>query len=283
MQWLNAKLIEMAEVTSSAVKKVTATVIKSMRSTGEKISMLTSYDFTMAQLVDKAGVDVILVGDSASNTMIGNKTTLPITVDEMIVFGKSVVNAVKRAHVVIDMPFGSYQTSKEEGVRNACRIMKETGADSVKIEGGLEYLDTIKAIINAGIPVMAHLGLTPQSVNKFGGYGVRAKEEAEAAKLISDAKLLDEAGCYAIVLEKIPASLTKIVRNEVSMPIIGIGAGVEADGQVLVIQDMLGMTQMKLPKFVRKYANLDEVITNAVANYCSDVKKGKFPDENESY
>lgn len=273
----------MAEVTGAAVKKVTATVIKSMKSTGEKISMLTSYDFTMAQLVDKAGVDVILVGDSASNTMIGNKTTLPISIEEMIVFGKSVVNAVKRAHVVIDMPFGSYQVSKEEGVRNAIRLIKETGADSVKIEGGLEYLDTIKAIITAGIPVMAHLGLTPQSVNKFGGYGVRAKEEAEAAKLLADAKLLDEAGCYAIVLEKIPASLTTKVRNEISMPIIGIGAGVEADGQVLVVQDMLGMTQMKLPKFVRKYANLDEIITNAVSNYCSDVKNGRFPDENESY
>ncbi|MCQ2198774.1 MAG: 3-methyl-2-oxobutanoate hydroxymethyltransferase [Paludibacteraceae bacterium] len=273
----------MAEVTNNVVKKVTATTIKSMKESGEKISMLTSYDFTMAQLVDKAGVDIILVGDSASNVMIGNKTTLPITVDEMIVFGKSVVNATKRAHVVIDMPFGSYQTSKEEGVRNAARIMKETGADSVKIEGGLEFIDTIKAIINAGIPVMAHLGLTPQSVNKFGGYGVRAKEEAEASKLISDAKLLDEAGCYAIVLEKIPAALTARVRKEISMPIIGIGAGVEADGQVLVLQDMLGMTQMKLPKFVRKYANLDEVITNAVSNYCSDVKSCNFPDESESY
>lgn len=273
----------MAEVTNNVIKKVTSTTIKSMKESGEKISMITSYDFTMAQLVDKAGVDIILVGDSASNVMIGNKTTLPITVDEMIVFGKSVVNATKRAHVVIDMPFGSYQVSKEEGVRNAARIMKETGADSVKIEGGIEFIDTIKAIINAGIPVMAHLGLTPQSVNKFGGYGVRAKEEAEAEKLISDAKLLDETGCYAIVLEKIPASLTARVRKEISMPVIGIGAGVEADGQVLVLQDMLGMTQMKLPKFVRQYANLGEVITNAVSNYCKDVKECKFPDDSESY
>ena len=263
--------------------RMTTTRLRKMKQQGEKIAMLTSYDFTLTRLLDEAGIEMILVGDSASNIVCGNRYTLPITVDEMIFLTRGVVRAAEHALVVIDMPFGSYQVSEEQAVTNALKMIKESGADAVKLEGGEEILPAIRHMVQAGVPVMGHLGLTPQSVNQLGGYGLRAKEDTEAEKLLRDAQLLDQAGCYAIVLEKIPASLTAKVRKEISMPIIGIGAGVEADGQVLVIQDMLGMTQMKLPKFVRKYANLDEVITNAVANYCSDVKNGKFPDENESY
>ena len=252
-------------------RKVTTSRLMEMKQQGKKIAMLTAYDYTMAKIVDGAGVDVILVGDSASNVMAGNFTTLPITVDQMIYHAKSVVRGVQRALVVCDMPFGSYQVCADDGVRNAIRIMKETGADAVKLEGGIEIVDTIRRIIEAGIPVMGHLGLTPQSVNKFGGYGVRAKEKAEADKLIADAHALEEAGCFAIVLEKIPAALTAQVCAELAVPIIGIGGG-PADGQVLVVQDMLGMNQGFSPKFLRRYANLYNVITDAVGRYVADVK-----------
>lgn len=263
-------------------RKVTAQHLMEMKKQGKKIAMLTSYDYTMAQLVDQAGTDVILIGDSASNVMAGNATTLPITVDEMICHARGVARAAKRALVVCDMPFGSYQVCTEEGVRNAVRIMKETEVDAVKLEGGAEIIDTIRRIIAAGIPVMGHLGLTPQSVNKFGGYGVRAKEKAEADKLLSDAHLLEEAGCFALVLEKIPATLTSQVCAELSIPIIGIGGG-QADGQVLVIQDMLGMNQSFSPKFLRRYADLHSIITQAVGQYVTDVKDASFPSEGEHY
>ena len=254
-----------------------------MKQKGEKIAMLTSYDFTMAGLVDKAGIDVILVGDSASNVMAGNGTTLPITVDQMIYHASSVVKAVNRALVVCDMPFGSYQVNAADGVSNAIRIMKESGCDSLKLEGGVEILDTVKRILDAGIPVMGHLGLTPQSINKFGTYAVRAKEEAEAEKLLADAQKLDEVGCFGIVLEKVPAALAKQVTDSVKCPTIGIGAGGACDGQVLVVADMLGMTQGFSPRFLRRYADLNEVITSAVGNYVSDVKSSDFPNESESY
>jgi 3-methyl-2-oxobutanoate hydroxymethyltransferase len=254
-----------------------------MKQKGEKISMLTSYDYTMAGIVDKSGVDVILVGDSASNVMAGHQTTLPITVDHMIYHASAVVRAVSRALVVCDMPFGSYQVNAAEGVTNAIRIMKESGCDALKLEGGVEIIDTVKRILDAGIPVMGHLGLTPQSINKFGTYAVRAKEEAEAEKLISDAKLLAETGCFGIVLEKVPAQLAARVTSEVSVPTIGIGAGNGCDGQVLVVADMLGMTQGFSPRFLRRYANLNEVITDAVGHYVTDVKSGDFPNESESY
>lgn len=263
-------------------RKVTAQRLIEMKQQGKKIAMLTSYDYTMAQMVDQAGIDAILIGDSASNVMAGNATTLPITVDEMIYHARGVVRGVHRALVVCDMPFGSYQVCADDGVRNAIRIMKETGADAVKLEGGIEIVDTIRRIIEAGIPVMGHLGLTPQSVNKFGGYGVRAKEKAEADKLIADAHVLEEAGCFAIVLEKIPAALTAQVCAELAVPIIGIGGG-PADGQVLVVQDMLGMNQGFSPKFLRRYANLYNVITDAVGHYVADVKQGDFPNEGERY
>ena len=254
-----------------------------MKQRGEKISMLTSYDFTMAQIVDAAGIDVILVGDSASNVMAGNMTTLPITLDQMIYHGKSVVRAVNRALVVVDMPFGTYQISDAEAVTNAIKIMKVTHADALKLEGGAEILPSVKKIIDAGIPVMGHLGLTPQAINKFGTYAVRAKEEAEAEKLIADAHLLEEAGCFSIVLEKIPAALAERVANEVSIPIIGIGAGGGVDGQVLVVADMLGMTRGFTPRFLRRYADLNSVITDAVGRYVEDVKTGDFPNEKEQY
>lgn len=263
-------------------KKITTQKVISMKAEGKKISMLTSYDYTMASIVDGAGIDIILVGDSAANVMAGYETTLPITLDKMIYHASSVVRAVKRALVVCDMPFGTYQISREEGIANAVRIMQETGCDAVKLEGGEEIIETIKGIIQAGIPIMGHLGLTPQSVNKFGGYGLRAKEEAEAAKLLKDAKLLEEAGCFAIVLEKIPAALTKRVCQEVSIPVIGIGAG-EADGQVLVLQDMLGMNKGFKPKFMRYYADLHNIITDAVGQYITDVKSGDYPNQAESY
>ena len=264
-------------------RKVTTHRLIEMKQKGEKISMLTSYDYTMAGIVDKAGVDVILVGDSASNVMAGHQTTLPITVDHMIYHASAVVRAVNRALVVCDMPFGSYQVNAAEGVTNAIRIMKESGCDALKLEGGVEIIDTVKRILDAGIPVMGHLGLTPQSINKFGTYAVRAKEEAEAEKLISDAKLLAETGCFSVVLEKVPAQLAARVTSEIPVPTIGIGAGNGCDGQVLVVADMLGMTQGFSPRFLRRYANLNEVITDAVGHYVTDVKSGDFPNESESY
>lgn len=263
-------------------RKVTTKRLKEMKQQGKKIAMLTSYDFTMAKIVDQAGMDIILVGDSASNVMAGNLTTLPITLEQMIYHARSVARGVKRAMVVCDMPFGTYQVSREEGIRNACRIMAESGVDAVKLEGGVEIIDTIRGIINAGVPIMGHLGLTPQSVYQFGGYGLRAKEDAEAAKLLSDAKLLEEAGCFSLVVEKIPAALTKQVREELSIPVIGIGAGI-SDGQVLVAHDMLGMNVGFKPKFLRQYADLSTVITDALGQYITDVKNGDFPNEEESY
>ena len=264
-------------------RKVTTHRFMEMKQKGEKISMLTSYDYTMAGIVDKAGVDAILVGDSASNVMAGNSTTLPMTVDYMIYHARSVARATQRALVVCDMPFGSYQVNAAEGVANAIRIMKESGCDALKMEGGEEILDTVKRILDAGIPVMAHLGLTPQSINKFGTYAVRAKEEAEAEKLISDAHKLEEVGCFSIVLEKIPAALAERVAKEVSVPIIGIGAGGGVDGQVLVCADMLGMNNDFSPRFLRRYANLYETITSAVGHYVEDVKNSDFPNEKEQY
>ena len=263
-------------------RKVTTKRLQEMKDAGKKIAMLTSYDYTTARIVDGAGVDVILIGDSASNVMLGNATTLPMTVDQMIYHAGSVVRAVKRALVVCDMPFGSYQVCADDGVRNAIRIMKESGCDAVKLEGGVEILDTVRKILDAGIPVCGHLGLTPQSINKFGTFAVRAREEEEAEKLVSDACALAEAGCFAIVLEKIPAELTRRVAEMVKVPIIGIGAG-PADGQVLVIDDMLGKNQGFSPKFLRRYADLFTVITDAVGQYVSDVKDCNFPNAEESY
>ena len=264
-------------------RKVTTHRFLEMKQKGEKISMLTSYDFTTAGIVDKAGVDAILIGDSASNVMAGNQTTLPITVDQMIYHARSVVRAVSRALVVCDMPFGSYQVNAAEGVTNAIRIMKESGCDALKLEGGVEIIDTVKRILDAGIPVMGHLGLTPQSINKFGTYAVRAKEEAEAEKLLSDAKALDAAGCFAVTLEKVPAKLAAEVTKSIKCPTIGIGAGPECDGQVLVYADMLGMTQGFSPRFLRRYADLNAVMTDAIGHYVADVKSGDFPSVEESY
>jgi 3-methyl-2-oxobutanoate hydroxymethyltransferase len=264
-------------------RKVTTHRLIEMKAKGDKIAMLTAYDYTMASIIDAAGVDAILVGDSASNVMAGNVTTLPITLDQMIYHAKSVVRAVKRAIVVVDMPFGTYQVNADEAVKNAIRIMKETHADALKLEGGEEILPSVRKILDAGIPIMGHLGLMPQSINKFGTYTVRAKDEEEANKLIKDAKLLEEAGCFAIVLEKIPAALARKVAKVLTIPIIGIGAGGEVDGQVLVCADMLGMTDGFSPRFLRRYANLNEVIRNAVGNYVSDVKKLDFPNEKEQY
>lgn len=263
-------------------RKVTTKRLQEMKEAGKKIAMLTSYDYTTARIVDEAGVDVILIGDSASNVMLGNVTTLPMTVDQMIYHASSVVRAAKRALVVCDMPFGSYQVCAEDGVRNAIRIMKESGCDAVKLEGGVEILDTVKKILDAGIPVCGHLGLMPQSINKFGTYVVRAREEAEAEKLVSDAHALAEAGCFAIVLEKIPAELTARVVREVRVPIIGIGGG-PADGQVLVIDDMLGKNKDFTPKFLRRYADLYTVMTDAIGQYVADVKSCDFPNESERY
>lgn len=263
-------------------RKVTTHRLIEMKQQGKKIAMLTAYDYTMAQIVDQAGMDIILVGDSASNVMAGNVTTLPISVEQMIYHAKSVVRGVRRSLVVCDMPFGSYQIGRTEGVTNAIRIMKETHADALKLEGGVEILDTVRAILDAGIPVMGHLGLMPQSINKFGTYAVRAKEEAEAEKLIADAHALEEAGCFAIVLEKIPAELCQRVCNELTIPVIGIGAG-PADGQVLVIHDMLGMNKGFSPKFLRRYADLFTIMTEAIGQYISDVKTEDFPNEGERY
>lgn len=264
-------------------RKVTTHRLIEMKQQGKKIAMLTSYDYTMAQIVDGAGIDVILVGDSASNVMAGNSTTLPITLDQMIYHASSVMRGVKRALVVCDMPFGSYQVNPAEGVSNAIRIMKESGCDALKLEGGIEIIDTVKSILAAGIPVMGHLGLTPQSINKFGTYAVRAKEEAEATKLISDAHALQETGCFALVLEKIPAVLAGRVASELTIPVIGIGAGSGVDGQVLVVNDMLGMNHGFSPKFLRRYADLHTVMTDAIGQYVADVKSVDFPNDNEQY
>jgi 3-methyl-2-oxobutanoate hydroxymethyltransferase len=254
-----------------------------MKANGEKISMLTAYDYTMAKIVDIAGVDVILVGDSASNVMAGHETTLPITLDHMIYHASSVVRAVQRALVVVDLPFGSYQSDPKEALRSSIRIMKESGGHAVKLEGGSEIKDSIKKILNAGIPVMGHLGLTPQSIYKFGSYTVRAKEDAEADKLIEDAKLLEKLGCFSLVLEKIPANLAEKVAKSISIPVIGIGAGSGVDGQVLVIHDMLGMNNEFSPRFLRRYLNLYEQMTTAIGNYVTDVKSEDFPNANEQY
>ena len=267
----------------SEVRKVTTHRLSEMKLRGEKISMLTSYDFSMASLVDEAGVDVVLVGDSASNVMAGHETTLPITLDQMIYHGASVVRGIQRALVVVDLPFGTYQGNSREALSSAIRIMKETAADAVKLEGGSEVIESVNRILSAGIPVMGHLGLMPQSIHKFGTYTVRAKEEAEAEKLLSDAKLLEEAGCFAIVLEKIPATLGEKVANELKIPVIGIGAGSKVDGQVLVIHDMLGITQQFSPRFLRRYHNLAAEIKGAVGTYIKDIKSLDFPNEKEQY
>ena len=264
-------------------RKVTTRRLIEMKQRGEKISMLTAYDYSMASLIDEAGMDVILVGDSASNVMAGNVTTLPMTLDQMIYHGKSVVRAVKRALVVVDMPFGTYQGNSKEALASAIRVMKETHADCIKLEGGAEVQESIERILCAGIPIMGHLGLTPQSINKFGTYAVRAKEEAEAKKLVEDAHLLEKLGCFAIVLEKIPAALATRVAKELSIPVIGIGAGGGVDGQVLVMHDMLGINQNFSPRFLRRYADLHSIITSAVQNYIRDVKSCDFPNEKEQY
>ena len=264
-------------------KRVTVKSLIEMKSLGEKISMLTAYDYTMAKIVDGAGVDVILVGDSASNVMAGHETTLPITLDQMIYHASSVVRAIERALVVVDLPFGTYQSDSKEALRSAIRIMKESGGHAVKLEGGKEIKGSIKKILNAGIPVMGHLGLTPQSIYKFGTYTVRAKEEEEALQLIEDAKLLERLGCFALVLEKIPASLAQKVAESINIPVIGIGAGGGVDGQVLVLHDMIGMTQEFHPRFLRRYMSLHEEMTTAISEYVSDVKSSEFPNENEQY
>ncbi|NQY05509.1 MAG: 3-methyl-2-oxobutanoate hydroxymethyltransferase [Flavobacteriaceae bacterium] len=270
-------------VAKKEYKRVTTKSLVEMKSNGEKISMLTAYDFTMARIVDGAGTDVILVGDSASNVMAGHETTLPITLDQMIYHASSVVRAAKRALVVVDLPFGSYQSDPKEALRSAIRIMKESGGHAVKVEGGKEIKESVKRILNAGIPVMGHLGLTPQSIYKFGTYTVRAKEEEEAEKLKQDAKMLEKAGCFAVVLEKVPAKLAKEVAESITIPIIGIGAGNGVDGQVLVTHDMLGMTHEFNPRFLRRYLNLYDDMTSAMKQYCDDVKAVDFPNENEQY
>ncbi len=265
------------------IKKVTTHVLFEMKLRGEKISMLTAYDYSMAKIIDQAGTDVILVGDSASNVMAGHETTIPITLEEMIYHASSVVRAVDRALVVVDLPFGSYQGNSKLALSAAIRIMKETGAHAVKLEGGAEIRESVERILSAGIPVLGHLGLTPQSIHKFGTYVVRARDEEEARKLIEDAHLLEEIGCFGLVLEKIPAKLAGTVAEELKIPIIGIGAGHQVDGQVLVIHDMLGITQEFSPRFLRRYHNLSEEIKGAVMNYIKDVKNVSFPNEHEQY
>lgn len=267
----------------SEVKRVTTHTLQAMKSKGEQISMLTAYDFSMARILDDAGVDVLLVGDSASNVMAGHETTLPITLDQMIYHASSVVRAIKRCLVVVDMPFGSYQGNSKEALASAIRIMKESGGHAIKLEGGEEVVESIKRIISAGVPVMGHLGLTPQSIYKFGTYAVRAKKEAEAEQLIRNAVALQEAGCFSLVLEKIPAELGKKVAETVHIPVIGIGAGGGVDGQVLVMHDMLGITKDFSPRFLRRYASLYEEIKDATTRYIADVKSGDFPNEEEQY
>ncbi|WP_298553657.1 3-methyl-2-oxobutanoate hydroxymethyltransferase [uncultured Algibacter sp.] len=270
-------------VAKKEYKRITVKTLVDMKANGEKISMLTAYDYTMAKIVDGAGIDVILVGDSASNVMAGHETTLPITLDQMIYHASSVIRAAHRSLVVVDLPFGSYQSDPKEALRSAIRIMKESGGHSVKLEGGKEVKESIKRILNAGIPVMGHLGLTPQSIYKFGTYTVRAKEEQEAEQLLEDAKMLERIGCFAIVLEKIPADLAKQVAESVSIPIIGIGAGPHVDGQVLVLHDMLGMTHEFNPRFLRRYLHMYDEMTKAISNYVDDVKSQDFPNESEQY
>lgn len=265
------------------VKKITTHVLHAMKEQGEKISMLTAYDYSLAKILDQAGIDILLVGDSASNVMAGHETTLPITLDQMIYHAQSVIRAVSRAFVVVDLPFGSYQGNSTKALNSAIGIMKESGAHAVKLEGGSEIEESVRRILSAGVPVMGHLGLTPQSIYKFGTYSVRAKEEAEAQKLIDDALLLQEAGCFAIVLEKIPATLGTKVASMLHIPVIGIGAGNGVDGQVLVVHDVLGITQDFNPRFLRRYLNLFDTITQAVGQYISDVKSGEFPNEEEQY
>lgn len=265
------------------IKKVTTNTLQKMKASGEKISMITAYDFSFARLFDDAGIDVILVGDSASNVMAGHETTLPITLDQMIYHASSVVRGIQRCLVVVDLPFGSYQGNSKEALSSAIRIMKETGGHSVKMEGGEEVVESVKRIISTGIPVMGHLGLTPQSIYKFGTYTVRAREEEEAEKLKKDALLLQEAGCFALVLEKIPAALAAAVTKSLHIPTIGIGAGSACDGQVLVMHDMLGINTTFKPRFLRQYLNLSEQITGAVKSYITDVKSGDFPNKNEQY
>lgn len=264
-------------------RKVTTHRLQEMKARGEKIAMLTAYDYTFAKIIDVSGIDVILVGDSASNVMAGHETTLPITLDQMIYHASSVVRAVERSLIVVDMPFGSYQGNSSIALQTAIRIMKESGAHAVKMEGGSEIKESVIRVLTTGVPVMGHLGLTPQSIYKFGTYTVRAKEEDEAKKLIEDALLLEECGCFAIVLEKIPAALAKEVAQRLTIPVIGIGAGPDTDGQVLVMHDMLGMTHGFEPRFLRRYANLYEIINNAVSNYVSDIKAKDFPNDKESY
>ncbi len=264
-------------------KRVTVKSLQEMKDNSEKISMLTSYDFTLAGIVDKSGIDVILVGDSASNIMAGHETTLPITLDQMIYHASSVIRAVERALVVVDLPFGTYQSDSQAALESAIRIMKESGSHAVKLEGGKQIKDSIKRIIKAGIPVMGHLGLTPQSIYKFGTYTVRAKEDKEAKQLIEDAHLLEKIGCFAIVLEKVPSKLAERVAKEVNIPIIGIGAGGAVDGQVLVLHDLIGMTKEFNPRFLRRYMNLHDEIVNAISNFSNDIKSGDFPNENEQY
>ncbi len=265
------------------IKRITTETVRNMKFTGEKISMLTAYDFTIASLVDAAGTEVILVGDSAANVMAGHETTLPITLDQMIYHAQCVVRGAKRALVVVDLPFGTYQSDPQKALESSVRIMKESGAHAIKLEGGKEIEESIRRIVNAGIPVMGHLGLTPQSIYQFGSYKVRAKEDAEAEKLISDAKLLEELGCFSLVMEKIPADLAAKVTASVSIPTIGIGAGAGCDGQVLVVHDMLGLNNDFKPKFVRKYLNLEDQIHQAIGQYVADVKSGDFPNTNEQY
>jgi 3-methyl-2-oxobutanoate hydroxymethyltransferase len=270
-------------VSKKDYKRITTKSLIEMKANGEKISMLTAYDYTMAKIVDTAGVDVILVGDSASNVMAGHETTLPITLDQMIYHASGVVRAISRALVVVDLPFGSYQSDPKVALRSAIRIMKESGGHAVKLEGGSEIKDSIKKILNAGIPVMGHLGLTPQSIYKFGTYTVRAQEDQEAEKLIEDAKLLESLGCFALVVEKIPADLAEKVAQSISIPVIGIGAGGGVDGQVLVIHDMLGMNNEFSPRFLRRYMNLFEGMTKAIGQYVADIKSRDFPNEKEQY
>ncbi len=273
----------MSSYSETKQPKVTTALLRRMKESGEKIACLTAYDYTMARLVDAAGIDLILVGDSASNVMAGNATTLPITLDEMIIYARSVVKGAERALVIVDLPFGSYQGNSLKALESAVRVMKETGAEGVKIEGGREIKESVARILSAGIPVCGHLGLTPQSINQFGSYAVRAREEAEADRLVEDARMLDELGVFAIVLEKIPAALAARVAGQVSCPVIGIGAGTDVDGQILVVQDMLGMNGDFKPKFLRRYAELGEIIRQSLSHYVADVKDSAFPSPAEQY
>ena len=270
-------------MSSEKYKRITTNTLSEMKHSGEKIAMLTAYDYTLAGIIDKAGIDIILVGDSASNVMAGHETTLPITLDQIIYHASSVVRAVKRALVVVDLPFGTYQSDSKEALRSAIKIMKESGAHAVKLEGGSQVVESIERILQAGIPVMGHLGLTPQSIYKFGTYNVRAKEEKEANQLMKDAKILEKIGCFGIVLEKIPANLASKISKSIKIPVIGIGAGKNVDGQVLVLHDFLGMTQKFNPRFLRRYLNLNEKIQNAVKEYTKDVKNSSFPNDKEQY